>query len=132
MKNDNYTIVLLLIIIAILGLILFLKSNGALSFKTNSEITKQETSTVVKTDIEISSIKERISMIATTLGMGNEISSEETYRKLINVELSKNTTFQIDENFDITQMFKKISNKNGKILHVKINTTGNITVSFNM
>lgn len=132
MKNDNYTIVLLLIIIAILGLILFLKSNGALSFKTNSEITKQETSTVVKTDIEISSIKERISMIATTLGMANEISSEETYRKLINVELSKNTTFQIDENFDITQMFKKISNKNGKILHVKINTTGNITVSFNM
>ena len=132
MKNDNYTIVLLLIIIAILGLILFLKSNGALSFKTNSEITKQETSTVVKTDIKISSIKERISMIATTLGMANEISSEETYRKLINVELSKNTTFQIDENFDITQMFKKISNKNGKILHVKINTTGNITVSFNM
>ena len=132
MKNDNYIIISLLIIIVILGLLLFLKANGFLNFKTDTEVTKQEISTTIKTDTEINDIKEKISKIVSTLGTANEISSQETLRGIINVELSKNTTYQINENYDVIQLFRKVTNENGETLHVKINTTGNITVSFNM
>ena len=120
--------------VIVLGLILFLMSNNVITVNnevvTNTE--KEEVTTILKTDIEISSIKERILMISSTLGAGNDLNTEDTYRKLINFELSKNSSYQIDENFDVIQKSLKVINKDGKTLHVTINTDNYINVSFNM
>ena len=134
MKSGNGTIIALILVIIVLGLILFLMSNNVI--KVNNDVVvnseKEEVTTILKTDIEISSIKERILMISSTLGAGNDLNTEDTYRKLINFELSKNSSYQIDENFDVIQKSLKVINKDGKTLHVTINTDNYINVSFNM
>ena len=134
MKSGNGTIIGLILVVIVLGLILFLMSNNVITVNnevvTNTE--KEEVTTILKTDIEISSIKERILMISSTLGAGNDLNTEDTYRKLINFELSKNSSYQIDENFDVIQKSLKVINKDGKTLHVTINTDNYINVSFNM